>query len=305
MRRFAAGLGVTLWLTTTAVDARAAPNIEVSSTDQTPGCPDTAELLRLAFEVQGSVVPLVTHAYRVSFDRTAQGYRAEIVDETAQRTRHLTDVGAACAPLGRAVAVTLVVMWGTEELQQPPGPPPAPEPAPRPAPPAPTSYWLVGVGGAAAVGIVPNAAPALTVDSSFENGHLSWALGALWIPMQSLPLAPGSIDVQLLAGAARGCAFALDRTHVGLCARVSGGELAAKSNGYDTNGQKTRPWFALGLETFVDGPLASRRLRYRLAAAALVPVHVEVFSIQNLGPTRGPSPIGALFTLALELETSR
>jgi hypothetical protein len=302
MGRFAAALALTVWLTMIAIDARAAAGIEVSSGDQALGCPDGAELLRLAFEVQGPAAPAFTHAYRIFFDRTATGYRAEIVDETAQRTRELADVGAACAPLGRAVAVTLVVMWGTEGHVEPPELPPAPQP---PLARLPTSYWLAGVGGAAAVGIVPSAAPAFIVDSSFEHGHLSWGLGALWIPMQNVPLAPGSIDVQLLAGAARGCTLTLDPTHVGLCGRFSAGELAARSNGYDTNGQKTRPWVAFGLEAFVDGPLPLGRVRYRASAAALVPLHVEAFSIQNLGAAREPFPIGALFTLALEFETSR
>jgi hypothetical protein len=303
MWRSTVGLVVAVALAATPVEAGAAPQLEVTGGDQAQDCPDSAELLRLASQAQLSELSPVTHAYRVSFERTANGYRAEIVDETAQRTRRLEDVGAECAPLGRAVAVTLVMMWGTEQHEEPPAVLELVLPTPAsPLPRTPPSRWVVGTGAAEAVGIVRTTAPAIVVDSSFEHTHFSWALGALWIPLQRLDLGPGAIDVQLLAGSARGCAFAFEPTYLGICARALAGSLLARSNGYDTDGQQTRPWFAVGLEAFVDGQFPFSYLRYRAAAGALVPLRSEAFSIQTFGPAYQPPPIGGLFTLALELE---
>ena len=305
MRRSSVGLLVLLALTTAALDARADPTLEVIRTDEAFECPDGAELLELASQVQGSMASSALHAYRVSFERTSHVYRAEIVDESAARTRHLEDVGPACAPLGRAVALALATMWGTE--QESPAPAPAPLPrvaAATPPPPSPrgASRWLLSAGGGVALGIVRSVAPALVADSAFEHPHFSWALGGLWIPPQSLPLAPGAIDVHLLAASVRGCAWVLEPTHLGLCARVLGGELLAQSGGYDFDGQQSRTWFAVGLEAFLQGPLAPH-LRYRAAAGALAPLRDQSFSIQNVGTAYTPPPLGALFTLALELST--
>jgi hypothetical protein len=299
------GLVVALALTSAPLEAQAAPTLEVTRSDPATECPDAAELLLLASQVQNSAAPVASHAYRVAFERASHVYRAEVVDQTAARTRHLEDVGPECAPLGRAVALTLATMWGTE--QEPP-PPPLPTPAPPPPPPppplarAPSWRWLLGAAGGVAVGIVRTAAPAIVADSAFERRHLSWALGGLWLPRQTLELGPGSVDVQLLAASVRGCAWALDSTRLGLCARLLAGEMLAKSRGYDSDGQHSTPWLALGLEAFVDGPLL-HHLRYRVAAAALAPLRDQSFSIQNLGPLYQPPPIGALFTLALEIQS--
>jgi len=294
-----------LALTTAALDARADPTLEVVRTDEALGCLDGPELLELASQVQSTMTSSASHAYRVSFERSSHVYRAEIVDQTAPRTRHLEDVGPECAPLGRAVALALATMWGTEQ-EAPPPPPPPPPPAtlatPRlPLPRAPTR-WVLSAGAGLALGIVRNVAPAVVADSGFEHPHFSWALGGLWIPLQTLQLAPGSVDVQLLAGSVRGCGWVLEPTHVGLCARVLGGQIVARSHGYDFDGQQSRPWFAIGLEAFIEGALGPR-LRYRAAASALAPLRDPEFSIQNIGAAYTPPPIGALFTLALELST--
>ena len=291
-------------LTTTALDARADPTLEVVRTDEALGCLDGAELLALASQVQSTMTSTASHAYRVSFERSNRVYRAEIVDQTAPRTRHLEDVGPECAPLGRAVALALATMWGTEQEApvQPPPPPPATLVTPRSPQPRVPPPWLLSAGAGLALGIVRNVAPAIVADSGFEHPHFSWALGGLWIPLQTLQLAPGSVDVQLLAGSVRGCGWVLEPTHVGLCARVLGGQIVARSHGYDFDGQQSRPWVAIGLEAFIEGALGPR-LRYRPAASVLAPLRDAAFSIQNIGTAYTPPPIGALFTLALELST--
>jgi hypothetical protein len=319
MTRSTVGLVVALAFTTITLDARADPTLEVTRTDEALECPDDAGLLQLASQIQASVLSSASHAYRISFeraervDRAKAIYRAQIVDETAARTRKLEDVGPECAPLGRAVALALATMWGTEqeppavsppELPLPPPPPPPPPPALLfPSPPAsPPTRWLLSAGGGVALGLVRAAAPAIVADSAFESRHFSWALGGMWVPLQSLELGPGSVDVQLLTASVRGCAWVFEPTHLGLCARVLAGELLARSSGYDSDGQQSRPWLAFGLEAMIQGALL-HHLRYRVAACALAPLRDQAFSIQNLGAAYAPPPIGALFTLALELST--
>jgi hypothetical protein len=316
MTRSTVGLVVALAFTTTALDARADPTLEVTRADEAFECPDGAQLLQLASEVHGSVVSSASHAYRISFeradrvDRAKAIYRAQIVDQTAARTRQLEDVGPECAPLGRAVALALATMWGTEQEPPPVSPPqlplPPPSPSPSSSPRAPRlrapTRWLLSAGGGIALGLVRAAAPAVVADSAFESRHFSWALGGMWIPLQSLELGPGSVDVQLLAASVRGCGWLFEPTHLGLCARVLAGELLARSSGYDSDGQQSRPWVAFGLEAMIQGALL-HHLRYRVAACALAPLRDQAFSIQNLGNAYAPPPIGALLTLALELST--
>src|SRR5580692_8741556 len=186
MRGSSVALLVVLALTTAALDARADPTLEVIRTDEALQCPDSAELLELASQVQGSVASSALHAYRVAFERTSHVYRAEIVDDSAARTRHLEDVGPECAPLGRAVALALATMWGTEQEApvQPPPPPPATLVTPRSPQPRVPPPWLLSAGAGLALGIVRNVAPAIVADSGFEHPHFSWALGGLWIPLQ-------------------------------------------------------------------------------------------------------------------------
>lgn len=313
MARSTVGLVVAALLTTTALDARADPTLEVSRTDEASECPDAPGLLELASQVQSSLLSPASHAYQISFARVARVerssgslYRAEIVDQTAARTRELEDVGPTCAPLGRAVALALATMWGTEQekpvaLSPPPAlPPPPPSPHAIEVPPA--TRWLLSAGGGVAIGLVRAAAPAVIADSSFEYRHLSWALGGLWIPLQNLELGPGAVDVQLLAASVRGCASFFEPTRLSLCARVLAGELLARSSGYDSDGQQSRPWVAVGLEAMIQGHLL-HHLRYRAAACALAPLRDQAFSIQNVGSAYSPPPIGALLTLALELST--
>ncbi len=294
-------LGASCLVTTAAVEVRADPTLGVTRTDDALECPDDAELMQLALQVRSPTASPASHAYRVAFERGDHVIRAEISDATAARTRKLEDVGPACAPLGRAVALALATMWSTEQERPAVAPPPPViVPPPLPPPPRAGTRWLLSAGGGVAVGLVRAASPAIVADSAFEHRHFSWALGALWIPVQTLELSPGTIDVQLLAASVRGCAWFLEPTHLGLCARVLGGEILAQSRGYDFDGQQARPWLAAGLEAFVEGSLGSH-LRVRAAATALAPLHAQAFSVQNLGTAYTPPPIGALFTLALEL----
>jgi hypothetical protein len=277
--------------------------------EDTTGCPDAAELQRLAAASRVPSAPPPTHVYRVTFERVDGVYRADVVDQTARRTRRLEDTGLECMPLGQAVAVVLATMWGSERDEAaPPSAPPVPAaPVDRAAPPGPfqstRSHWIFGAGLGLAAAIVRPAAPALLADAALDHAPLSVAIGAFWIPSQRLGLGPGVVDVQLAAGTARGCAFAWISTRLGVCGRIFAGALQASASGFDANMQKTRPWFAAGLEIFVDGPLPVALLRYRAAAAAIVPFHAEAFSVAGAGSAYDTPALGALLTLSLEIET--
>ena len=290
-------------------DAGADAEVTVSREDAA-GCPDAAELQRLA---AGSRVPSAappTHAYRVSFERAPGVVRAQVVDETARRTRSLEDQGPGCAALSQAVAVVLATMWGSERdaaaaaLTATPAPVvPVDRAARLPASWFNGSRWIFGAGSGLAVAIVRPAAPAFLADAALERSPLSLAIGAFWIPLQRLGLPPGAVEVELVAGTVRGCMFARTETRVGVCGRVLAGALHAGASGFDANTQRTRPWFAAGLEVFVDGRLPVALLRYRAAAGALVPVHAEAFSVGSVGSAYDTPALGGLFTLSVEIAT--
>jgi hypothetical protein len=260
-----------------------------------------------ASRVPSSTTP--AHTYRVTFEKAGSEYRAEIVDDTAPRSRRLKDKGPSCAPIAQAVAVVLATMWGSEG--DAPEPPPPLTPTPTPAfppelPPAPPSSpprsvrWTLGAGPALAVGVVRAAAPAVLAEAAVARAPWSLGLSALWIPDQTLPLGPGAIDVQLLAAGARGCVFAGSEGHFGVCGRLMGGMLWATATGFDIDGRGTRPWLAGGAESFVDGPLGVSWLRYRCAAGVLVPLHAEAFSVSGVGAAYETPALAGLFTLAIE-----
>jgi hypothetical protein len=304
MGRSTVGLLFALAVASASLEVRAEPTLQVTRTEDALDCPDQAELFELASEAKLLTASSASHAYRIAFERTNRVYRAQIEDQSATRTRHLEDVGPQCAPLGRAVALALATMWGTE--QEPPEPvvvPPPPAPPPKATAPPPvaraTTRWVLSAGAGVALGIVRSATPVVSAESGFEHRPFSLALGGLWVPSQSERLGPGSVDVQLLAASVRGCGWVLETARVGLCARVLAGELLAQSHGYDLDGQQSRPWVALGLEAFVEVALGPH-LRTRLGASALAPLWDQSFSIQNVGSGYSPPPLGALLTLALE-----
>lgn len=290
-------------------DARADAEVTVAREDAAE-CPDAAELRRLAASSRVPSAAPPTHAYRVSFERADRVHRAEVVDETASRTRSLEDKGPGCAALGQAVAVVLATMWGSERDEAAAAPPVAPAPvAPvdrpvrLPASRSIGSRWIFGAGSGLAAAIVRPAAPAVLADAALERSPLSLAIGALWIPRQRVGLASGTVEVELAAGTVGGCAFAWTETRLGVCGRVLAGALLAGASGFDANLRKTRPWFAAGLEVFVDGPLPVALLRYRAAAGPIVPLHAEAFSVAGVGSAYDTPAVGGLFTLSVEMAT--
>ena len=163
-------------------------------------------------------------------------------------------------------------------------------------------HGIFGLGGALAAAIVRPLAPALFADVGLELGHASLAIGAFWIPTQHIDVAPGSIHVGLVGGSLRGCAFLGNATEVGLCAKVLAGELRGAGAGYSSDAQRSRPWFALEPEVFVDRALYGR-LRARAAAGATVPLHAEAFYVTGASTAYETPAVGGLLSLSIELAT--
>jgi hypothetical protein len=316
MRAPAVGVVLTVTLAATAGEAHDAdPDLEVTRRDDAERCPDAAQLKDLAAASRVRSPTASTHSYHVVFERSGEAYRAEIVDDTAHRTRRLEDKASTCTPLAQATAVVLATMWSSErdadESQSQPAQATVPPPqasatgagAAPPSPPHVRPRLRFGAGSGIAVAIVRPVAPLFVSDATIEYGRGSFAIGVRWIPEQTIELAPGIVNVDLIAGAARGCAFAWDRTRLGGCAQFFAGGLHAAASGYSIDTQRTRPWFAVGLEIFVDGPLPLPRIRYRASIGAMLPVHAETFSVAGAGPAYVTPALGGLSTLSLEIGT--
>jgi hypothetical protein len=320
-------------MTAVPLPARADAGLVVTRGEGATQCPDAEHLRRHALASAARSLPSPAHAYLVSFERTAGSYRAEIVDGTVGRTRRLEDTGPACGPLGQAVAVVLATMWGSEgEASASPASSASPAPAATtnadeaaasPAPPAspPTAEvglaepemattspstsrrprWVFGAGAALAVAIVRPIAPALFADVAIALAHASFAAGVLWVPDQRIEVAPGSIDVRLVAGTLRGCAFVGETTELGACAKLLAGQLHAAGAGYGTVSEHDRPWLAIEPEVFVDRALFAW-VRARAAAGLTVPLHAETFSVTGAGGAYDTPAVGGLFSLSIEAE---
>jgi len=325
MRIGAVGVVIVL---ASAGSAWAETGLEVDSDPASEDCPDAARLRALAAKGRNPLSPSPAHTYRVSFARLGELYRVKILDETAHRSRRLQDVGRECAPIGHAAALVLATMWdsegqpvsaeeaepassGTEAANpahsQNPEPVAPPAPAlqegdagialPRRAPPR----WLASVGSGLAFGIVRPVAPVLLLNGGVDIAHASLAVGGLWIPQETIGLAPGTVNVQLISADARACGFISGRTRLGACANTFAGALIASAHGFATGVEKRRPWFALGLEAFIEGVLSPLVLRYRLSGGAVVPFHAEVFSVVGAGSAYDTPSLGGLVTLAIEM----
>jgi hypothetical protein len=313
--------------------ARADAGLVVTRGEGATQCPDAEQLRRHALASAARSLPSPAHAYLVSFERTAGSYRADIVDGTVGRTRRLEDTGPACGPLGQAVAVVLATMWGSEQTDASASPAPVPSASPAPAPtttadtaaapPSPPASppatdvgpgepervagpstsrrprWVFGAGGALAAAIVRPVAPALFADVAIELAHASFAAGVLWIPEQRIEVAPGSIDVRLVAGTVRACAFVGDETELGACAKILAGQLHAAGAGYSTGSERNRPWLAVEPEVFLDRAIVAW-VRARAAAGLTVPLHAETFSVTGAGGAYDTPAIGGLFSLSIE-----
>ena len=279
-------------------------------------CPDALTLaedvLRLTTKVRLDPDATATgDRIDVDFKHGPAGFRAQ-VHATGERSgqRVLTHKGATCGPLAEAVAVSLAILLDPEWHPPVPAEPPPPEPPPAPAPPvteappprapAPTTGgdWAVraAVTTGAALGIVRAAAPIFGVLLAADPvPELSFGVGAILVPGQSLPLAPGHVDVSLVGAEVAACALPLGsaRLRLGVCATAALGSVAAKGSGYFRDGSTQRPWLAFGGHAQALGQIAGP-LGWTLRAGALAPTTTEAFSIDGAGVAYAPPRVAVV-----------
>jgi hypothetical protein len=144
-------------------------------------------------------------------------------------------------------------------------------------------------------------APVVIVNGGFEDTHVAFALGGLWIPEQTLGVAQASVSVQLIAAEARACALPWIRVRVGLCLSAFGGAVLGSSQGFNVDSSGVASWFAAGIQAFFEGRTPLPALRYRLAVGAIAPLQQEVFTVGGAGSAYDTPPVGGLVTLAIDL----
>lgn len=134
--------------------------------------------------------------------------------------------------------------------------------APRPPEPA----WQLAVGGRASTGMLPGAAPGLTLELGVRRHAFSAALELTADIGRTQHVGGGRVGTSLYRGAAIAC------RHGGpfaLCGLFAAGALRAHADGFNDNRSITNPYVALG------GRIAYRQ---RLARGFVAIVHVDAES---------------------------
>ncbi len=286
-------------------------------------CPDARaladEVARLTAKV--TLDPELADAQEridVSFTRAGATFRAEIRAKGSRAgVRVLSHGGAACTELSRAVAISLAVLldpeWRPPEpppphAEPPPSPPraaPTEEPA-RPSPPPPTASSPVAfhtdVTAGVALGLVRSAAPIFAIDLALTPiPQLAFVLGGILVPKQSLPLAPGHVDVRLLGGEAMACYLPLLRPiTLAACGGATLASVQASGVGYFREGSGSRPLFAIGGAAIAGGDLVGP-LGWTARAGALVPTSSEAFGVDGAGVAYDPPRVAIVLAAGLRV----
>ncbi len=288
-------------------------------------CPDVRGLAAAVSHLTAKVTldPDVTDAadgrIEVEFSRGPSRFRAHL-RATGLRSgvRVLVHDGVDCAPLAEATAISLAVLLDPEWRPPEPAPtlpPPPPVPAPKDAPnepavpPPPAEATASGWGlrahatAGAAIGVLRSAAPVLGVGVAVDPiPALSFSGGAALIPAQSLPLAPGHVDVALAGGEAAACVLPLGsaRARVGGCASAVLAVVSASGVGYFRNGSTSRPWLAFGGHAYAHGEMVGP-LGWTARAGALAPTTTEAFGVDGAGVAYAPPRVAIVLAAGLTM----
>lgn len=277
------------------------------------GCPDSDALSEHVNRVRGLQATRATGTYHVTFSFRAGVYRAAIRFGGTQAQRVLRDRGSTCASLEQATALTLALLLDSDasalpaeeeepplRVEPPPAPPQPPPPEPdheQPKPSAAHVSLLLSAGGGALSGVVNPIAPAVTGELGLSTARFRAHVGVLWVPEQTLDLAPGTVNETLFSGVARMClsAWQGQRSRLDLCSGIYAGLVSVEANGYTRNDDAKKPWLALPLElAFLT---TSSPIGVELGASALVPLRRSDFSIDNLGVAYESWPVGLLVSM--------
>jgi hypothetical protein len=272
-------------------------------------CPDADALAEHVRRVRGQQTTSATTTYHVTFAYKAGVFRASIRVGNAAGARVLRDRGGTCASLEQATALTLALLLDSdasalpeEEAATTPkleAPKPEPVEPAREEPPAKhTNVRLtLGAGGAALLGVLNPIAPAVLAEAGIGVARFRTNIGVLWVPEQTLELAPGAVNETLLSGVARMCLapWQGQGLRFDVCSGVHAGLLKVHAAGYTRDGAASKAWLAVPLELALSTSAAP--MGVELGVSALVPLRRNDFAIDNLGVAYESWPVGMLLSL--------
>ncbi len=165
---------------------------------------------------------------------------------------------------------------------------------------------LFAVGGSALVGVLRPVSFGLVADLGLESRRLRASVGALWVPTETLTLAPGSARESLLSGTLRGC-YAMLRAgtlRLDACTGLLLGVARAQAYGFTLDEPQQHELFlAFPAELAVSG--RARFIGWELSASALFLSPPNEFRVQGLGVIYHPAPIAGMFALRMFIEPTR
>lgn len=240
--------------------------------------------------------------------RDGEGFAADIEARGAKRgTRSLRSSGPSCDELEKSLVTALALLLDdSAPAAVEPAATTAPSVAQEPKEASEANPWFLSAGGGIAFGLATD--PLALGWLGFEGGtdRIGLGLGAFATPNASEELAPGAVEVRWLGGFARGC-FALVGTRatlqVSTCLVGAAAALRGEAIGYEAVATEVRPWYALGLEQAVSGPIGGGDFGWFLAFSVMVPLASESFSVAGLGTAFETPPasiwarLGASFRL--------
>jgi hypothetical protein len=156
----------------------------------------------------------------------------------------------------------------------------------------------LGLGGAAQLGVLRNVAPELAAELGLFTARWRASLGAAYTPQQTLPLAPGYVNVELWTLSVRVCHAPWQRSLRGLqvsaCVGASGGRSQARARGFTRSEHRARPYAAVPVE--LSAVYFTSHLALELRAGVIVPIVHDEFTVDSAGsayrPTRVAGTLG-------------
>jgi hypothetical protein len=289
-------LGV--WAFASGASAQGHEPLQVERQAGAESCPDAVALAGRVSAIRGQS-PAGDSRYFVQFAHAGRSFSALLRSAAdGSSVRSLESTAADCGPLAQAAAVTLALLFDAEAAAEEPAPEPAevvPEPASEPpqqepSPPSaagaprPRRMQLgVAIGAGMAQGVLRRWAPTLLGEVAVAIDRLRFGLGAWWIPAHDSKLAPGVIELGLIAGSARVCYLAFSRSWLQVegCSGFGVGSISAAASGFADSQTKHRLFAALPLELTLGQ--ASDHASWQLSAALLIPFTRHQFGIDGLG----------------------
>jgi hypothetical protein len=333
------GFGAVGLLVSRRSRAQTPPPITVEREAGAEDCPDTAGLVARVEAILGRggrPSPDAT-PYRVDFSHSPGVFTAAIHSGSdGEIVRYLDAHEPNCAALAHATAIALAVLFdadlagagGTSEQAEPTSPEQS-EPLPPPLPPPPVQIvprknedeaseaeaassgagervdpWFA-LGAAALAGALRPVVPAFLADFGIEASSFRGSVGALWVPPQSISLAPGSASENLIGGNFRAC-YALSRravVRVDLCSGALIGAATAEASGFTKNEQHTELFLAFPLELSLSA--RSRFFGWQLGASGLLLTPPDEFNVAGVGLTYHPAPVAGMLAVRVFFQPMR